>query len=191
MRISIEGSVASGKSVTLAALAADGWDVVPEPVTEWTELLELFYKDNQRWAFALNTKALLSFVRVPDDPDRTVIVERSPYACRHVFSQLLFNDGAMSATEWNLFRLLHERVGWVPDVVVYLRTTPGVCMSRLQQRGRPAEAPVTIDYLNKLQFQHLNMIKYYPGTVYVVDGNQPLDDVIARVREILQGYRAQ
>lgn len=191
-RISIEAGIAAGKTTLLRSLAQEGWEVHLEPVEQWEELLNLFYGDRQRWAFALDTKVLLSYARCPPPcpGGAPVLFERSPYSSRHVFAQMNFNDAALSPKEWALYKALHDRVAWEPDIMIYIRTTPQVCMNRLLQRARPSEGNVQLDYLSKLHWQHTNMLKYYSGTIYVVDGTRPADVVLQRVKDILRAYCA-
>lgn len=192
MRISIEGNVGAGKSTLLARLAAR-WTVCPEPVDEWRELLGLFYADPTRWAFAMNAKALVSYLRVPecDAAGRPVVVERSPLSCKEVFSRLHLNEGTISSEEWELLSDLHLLRGWEPDVIVYLTSTPGVCMERVKQRGRGGEGGVTPEYLAKLQRAHVTMLRWYGKEVHVIDAAQDEDTVFRRVKDVLEAYDKQ
>ena len=141
MRISIEGNIGCGKSTVLDGLRSHGMEVFKEPVAEWGPLLKLFYEDKQRWAFAFNCKVLLSFVHVPPHGKTgPVVVERSPYSCRHVFAQMQSNEGQMSSKEWALFRKMHEQVGWEPEVIIYIRTPPSHCMPRISERSSTRRA---------------------------------------------------
>ena len=68
--ISIEGNIGSGKSTLLKKLreAHPEWMFVDEPVDSWLKirndqgesLLEVFYKDKQRWSYTFQNAAVLS-----------------------------------------------------------------------------------------------------------------------------------
>lgn len=183
MRISVDGNIGSGKSDCLAALAAAFPDVPchPEPVHEWGELLDLFYKCPSEWALPFSLKVLLGFRAASRDAD--CIVERSPMASRHVFSQLLYNDGTLNCHEWELFKEYHDVLGWQPDVVFFVDTPAAVCLQRIASRGRACEATIDIDYLRRVEFQYANMLRYTDVPVVRFDGTLPPEDLHARMAE--------
>ena len=184
MRISVEGNIGSGKSDCMVALAAAFPDVqcFPEPLHEWGELLDLFYECPPSWALAFSLKVLLSFRAASREP--VCFVERSPMASRHVFSQLLYNDGTLSCQEWELFKEYHDVLGWKPDVVFFVDTPAAVCLQRIASRGRACEANVDIDYLRRVEFQYANMLRYTDVPVVRFDGTLPPDELHAlMVRE--------
>lgn len=189
MRISIEGNVGSGKSTLLTSLA-ERCHVWQEPVDEWRALLKLFDTDRRRWALALNLVALLAFQSVPDGPE-PVLTERSPLSCKEVFARTHHNHGTMTAAEWQLFCDLHKCFSWEPDVVIYLKSTPNVCMERVATRGRTGEEHVDKEYLSRLQFAHVTMLKYFEGDLHMVDASQEPAAVLERVAGILQAYGVQ
>lgn len=190
VRVSIEGNIGCGKSTQLR-LCAERLNVptFAEPVDEWEPLLSEFYKDRSRWGFTLNMRVLLSYL--DNRFNQTCVVERSPYSGRYVFTQVGFSEGAISEKEWALYREYHDRFAWAPDVVIYIRTDPDTCFQRIQQRGRKAEAPVSYDYIRKLDFQYENMIKYFPGTCHIVDGTQDPETVFASIRAIVTSALSQ
>lgn len=189
MRICVEGNIGSGKSTALAALAAALPHVpsFPEPVQEWGELLDKYYAAPAEWAFAFSLRVLLSF-REPARRDRCV-VERSPMASRHVFSQLLYNDGVLNCHEWETFKQYHDVLAWKPDVIFYVHTPAEVCAERIRQRGRACEAGIDLDYLHRVEFQYANMLRYSGVPVERFDGTWPPDRLhaamAARAAELL------
>ena len=190
MRIAIEGNIGCGKTTLLRRLAAE-WKVVLEPVEDWAELLTLYYQDQIRWAFAMNLEALLALVQIPQHNGKgdPILTERSPLSCKEVFTRLGFNADHLTADEWNLFCQLHTLHGWKPDVLIYLKSNPNICMERMKARDRAAETPVTKDHLTRLQLGHVNMLRYYDGHLHVVDATQDPDTVYQRVKDILEAYK--
>ena len=189
MRICIEGNVGAGKSTLLARLSR-WWTVWPEPVAEWGELLALFYACPRRWAFAMNAEALKSFLRVPvaDDAGRPIIVERSPLSCKDVFSRVHATAGVITAAEWQVITDLHKDHAWEADAYIFIKTTPGLCLERVRERGRPGEEAVTSDYLTDLQSGHMSMLRHMKKPYYMVDGAQDPELVFSRVKEIVESY---
>lgn len=198
MIVSIEGNIGSGKSTVLSHLEYlykhQNIDVVcyPEPVEEWQTCLENFYKDMTRWSFALQMKILLTYVkRKPRNHDKKLhLYERSCAASKNVFAQSLFNAGTLSEREWALYKCYYDSVAWQPDVIIYLRTDPEVCMTRLRGRDRKCETTLDFEYLQKLHFHYNNLAKYFDGKVIVVDTNdKSIIQVCAEVFDTLSSLR--
>lgn len=197
MKVCVEGNIGCGKSTALDILSrrtgrtrrtpdspdAPPLRIFPEPVEEWTPLLEKYYKDPPAWALPLSLRVLLSF-REPGalpSADR-VLVERSPLSCRHVFGQLQLNEGRMTKEEWEVFKEYCDVLGWVPDVIAYVHTPAETCHRRMLERDRPAERGVDLHYLKRLEFQYETMLRYADVPVVRIDGLQPpervADDIV-------------
>lgn len=184
--ISIDGSIGAGKSTVLKRLAVElDIQTFLEPVEDWSRCLERFYEDPQRWGLCLNTKVLCSFARVPRHG--IVLCERSPLSCAKVFAEI----GIKDAVEIEVLNDLYGVVGWTPDLVVYIRTTPGSCIHRIKTRGRTEEANISQEYLFQL---HKKYEKLYNGNgfnVVVVDGEQDADSVYNDVKAAVSAYATQ
>lgn len=180
IRICVEGNISSGKGELLDRLKAIGLDVIKEPLDDWSNWIDRFNEDKNRWAFGMQMKVLAHYERVAEmsPGSHCVFIERSPYSCRHVFGQLFYNMGYMSAKEWDLFKSYCDLVTWEPDVIIYLDTPADVCMERAVDSGRKDVSP---EYLSRIDFQYTNMIKYFSKNVVTVDGKQSMDDICADV----------
>jgi deoxyadenosine/deoxycytidine kinase len=179
MRISVDGGIGAGKTSALAALHSRGYATVPEPVAAWQELLKLMYDEPRRWSAAFNINVLLSFSEsAAAGAGSTIrIYERSPLSTMHVFSVLQERLGYMTAHEMGLVRRCFGQVAWVPDVIIYLRTTPEVAFARMQQRGRNAESSVSYSYLVELHDEYERFMStvghLYPGVrVITIDATR-------------------
>lgn len=161
LKVCVEGNIGSGKSTLVARLAAARPElrVFPEPVDEWGDLLQRYYEDPVQWGLALQLRALLSSCAAVGC-EETCVVERGPLSCRHVFGQLLFNDGKLSQSDWDLFKRYCDALGWAPDAIIYVQTPHDVCYERMQARGRPAETGVDAQYIRRLDFQYETMLRY-------------------------------
>lgn len=184
--VCVEGNIGSGKSTALARVAELRQDVGvhPEPVEEWGDLLTKFYDNPAQWALAMSLKVLLSFGAPLKEP-KMALVERSPLSARHVFAQLLFNDGKMSQEEWDLYKDYCDVLGWAPTLVVYIHTPPDECYRRMRERGREAEAGVDLQYIKRLDFQYETMLRYAGVPVVRLDGTQPPDFLARAVSDIV------
>ena len=187
MRVCVEGNIGSGKTTALEALAQARPDlrVFTEPLHDWGDLIRNFYDDPSRWSLALSLRALLAF-REPGATSGEVLVERSCLSNRHVFSQLLFNENKMAQAEWELFKEYYDVLAWTPDVMVYIDTPADVCLERVQQRNRPGEAKIDVQYLRRLEFQYETMLRYADVPVVRVDGTMPPDAVAQAVAAVFE-----
>jgi deoxyadenosine/deoxycytidine kinase len=181
--ICVEGNIGSGKSTALEAVRAARPDlvVVPEPVDEWGDLLDAFYANPSEWGFCFNLRVLASFARNRPTVDDAVY-ERSPSACRHVFGQILYNDGHMTPRAWDLFKGFADDLGWEPDAYIYVHTPVDTCFERIQQRGRDCEARgISKEYLARIEFQYENMVRFTLTPVVRVDGTLPPHEIAQRI----------
>lgn len=134
--ISVEGNIGSGKSTLLKFIVQRFPEVqlIDEPVQDWinSDLLALYYRDPERWAFTFQTYCLFSRIRATNNQRQTqglMISERSIEADREIFAKLLRAKGFMNETEWKLyesyFHGFQEELNPKPvDMFVYLRTKP-------------------------------------------------------------------
>lgn len=177
MRIAIEGNIGAGKSSVLDAVQAafPGERVFPEPLDDWGDMLDRFYASPSEWGLAFSLQVLATFT-TPYAAE-SCIVERSPLACRHVFSQLLFNDGHLTQAEWDLFKDYFDVLGWAPDAIVYIDTPAHVCLDRIRQRARASEENLDLQHLRRLEFQYDTLLKYSNVPVVRVDGTLPADEL--------------
>lgn len=189
MRVCVEGNIGAGKSTALEAFSRLRPDVpvFPEPVDEWGDMLGRFYEDPRRWALPFSLKVLLGFQRARHDP--VAVVERCPGSCRHVFSQLHFNDGHMTPEEWGVFKDYCDELWWEPDAIVYVHLPADQCHARMVARGRPEERDVDIQYLKRLEFQYETMLRYSPVPVIRVDGTRPPEDIARAIADALTSER--
>jgi len=192
MKISIIGNIGIGKTTVIRRLhEGTRLPVFLEPVDEWRDWLNLFYTDFTRWSFTFNLKVLMTFNRWKGI-DCTALYERSPMCCKMVFTELQKQDGVMNPMEIELFEEIYENVCWEPDVLIYLRATPEVCMERMHKRGRACENGVSLEYLTKVHDQYEKMTEYARSRnihVIVIDANRDADQVYQDSIDAIQKIR--
>ena len=182
--ILFEGNIAAGKSTVGQRLAESGrFGFIEEPVGSWQQgfeenLLDLFYRDTERWAFtfqlaAFTTRAKTWAEVLAMTDHRNVVLERSIYCDRYVFAKNCYRSGLMSKTEWQLYCRLWDWLesNWCtdPNKIVYLRTPAEVCYERINERGRSEESTIPLGYLRDLEVLHDEWLLENPKAV-VLDG---------------------
>jgi deoxycitidine kinase len=182
-RIAVEGNIATGKTTFLKMVAdhSSSYQVIGEPLSRWTNvpsededvscsqengsnLLDLFYKDQKRWAYTFQTYACLSRLRAQlEDPpsdvqDPVLFYERSVYSDKFCFAQNCHEMELMNPSEWAVYCDWHSfLVKYLKlqfDGFVYLRSEPEISLQRLQKRDRVEERGVPLDYLRSLHNKH-------------------------------------
>ncbi len=182
--ILFEGNIAAGKSTIGRRLAeSELFGFVEEPVGAWQQdfeenLLDLFYRDTNRWAFTFQLAAFTTRAKTWTEvlamiDHRNVVLERSIYCDRFVFAKNCYQSGLMKKTEWQLYCKLWDWLesNWCtePDKIVYLRTPAEVCLERIEARGRAEEATIPIEYLRDLEVLHDEWLIDNPKAI-VIDG---------------------
>lgn len=192
MIVTIGGNIGCGKSTVLAKLKQKKLEVFTEPIEKWGSWLDLFYSDKQRYSFPFQMKILIDFLYLEKTTDtRVLITERSPQDSLHVFSKTLVDSKDLSYMEYNLLKDYVNKIGWVPDVYIYLHTSPEVCKDRMDSRNRDCENGVTLDYLREIHAKYESFArKTLPENtiVHIVDAEQTTDQVFAEVNRIIEKY---
>ena len=214
--VALEATLGAGKSTLLRMLVddarADGLalalggnvhvEVIQEPLHLVGELLDLFYADKQRWAFTLqmvfflarNANARERMAAARADPKlagkRLVFVmERTSYADRECFAAMLHASGMMTDLEYKAYSDRFEHTSLVPiDALVHLRVSPDECFRRMRERGRDAEAPVDVAYLEALSRKHDEWLvgdAYRGIPIERLDGAADAEDVFAALVRML------
>jgi len=184
--ILFEGNIAAGKSTVGRRLAeSELFGFVEEPVGAWQQdfeenLLDLFYRDTNRWAFTFQLAAFTTRAKTWTEvlailDHRNVVLERSIYCDRYVFAKNCYQSGLMKKTEWQLYCKLWDWLesNWCaePDKIVYLRTPAEVCLERIEARGRTEETTIPVEYLRDLEVLHDEWLTDNPKAV-IIDGTK-------------------
>jgi len=181
--VSIEGNIGSGKSTLLANLRryyASNANVIflKEPVDEWekikdengTTILEKFYGDQNKYSFPFQMMAYVSRLKVLRDAlkdiDRTqnrqivIITERSLYTDKMVFAKMLYDSQKIELINYKIYLNWFDTFSeeFPVNKVVYVKTDPEICHSRIVTRSREGESNIPLEYLQNCNNYHNNML---------------------------------
>lgn len=181
----IEGNIGVGKSTFLSLLDnALPFQMIPEPHTRWQHvgdqnLLDLFYKDPQRWAYTFQSYAFITRImehkeKSMHEPHALSVLERSVFSDRYCFAKNAYELGYMSELEWSVYQ---ETFSWLittfnirPAGFIYLQANPDVCYHRIAQRNRHEEGGVPLSYIESLHAKHERWLVHKEGVIsHIVD----------------------
>lgn len=121
-------------------------------------LLEEFYKDKNRWSFALQIHFLNERFRMIKEITKagTGILDRSIFGDR-IFAQMLNEDGYMTDDEFltysNLLDNMLEHVS-KPNLLLYIDCDLDTALDRIKGRGREMEQSVDSKYWGRLNVKY-------------------------------------
>lgn len=195
IHIALEGNIGAGKTSLLYQLQAL-LDIPchAEPVETWTPFLEAYYAvvqgcgsepsptaaDVAAHVFTLQTRTLLSYVLMPKA--QACLTERSAWASQCVFAAMAMSDLPSPYTTLlsELFASVRVAEAY-PNTIIYVDTSPDLCMHRVTTRGRECERDMTIEYLTKVDSAYHQALAALPASINlrVLDGSALPDDLLA------------
>jgi deoxyguanosine kinase len=168
----LEGNIGVGKStiLQLVEIQCSHISVIQEPKDNWAtqttgqSLLGNFYQDPHRWAYTLETLAMIyrvkDHLREQKNTDLNRIMERSIYSGHYFFAMNDYASGYLSSLEWEIylkwFDFLATKKCNPPLGFIYLHASPDICFKRIKKRNRAGEENVSFDYLIKINNWHEN-----------------------------------
>lgn len=194
--ISLEGNIGAGKSTLLEIMKEkfrDRKDVifVEEPVGIWEtikqdglNMLQLFYKDNTRYAFAFQVLACTTRLQFLKDAlkqaekspvqVKTIIMERSLEADRYIFAKALFENKQMESCEYEIYTRMSDDIlrEYSVDGIIWLNTPPEECKNRIMKRARIGEEDIPLSYLQKCHENHIEWLGADLGFVHIIEDTQ-------------------
>ena len=167
MILIIDGVVGAGKTTLAEKLGkALNIPVYFELQSQTTyNLLEEFYKDKKRWAFALQVHFLNERFRMIREIHHKGIgiLDRSIFGDR-IFASMLHEDGYMTKDEFDTYSsLLDNMLQYVsnPDILLYIDCDLETAMERINIRGREMEQSVDEYYWKRLNEKYTDWYKNY------------------------------
>ena len=139
-------------------------------------VLEKFYQDPKRWAFAsqmnIFTARMKVMARIMDYPG-IALEDRTIYEDRFVFGQTNFEEENMNDTEFwiydNAFKQIVKNYT-PPTLLVYLKVQDvEVLKARIKERDRNSEKTISSEYLLKLNQNYDKFFKEYPHPKIIIN----------------------
>lgn len=198
-QICLEGNIGAGKSTLLEYFSTQpGVDVLPETLQLWRNLplpgtqekhnlLESFYQDPSKHTFSFQSYVMLTKVaqHLAPSPKPVKLLERGLHSMYHIFSKALEREGHFPMLEFAVHTQWHEHFQTqhsetMPDLIIWLKTSPIVNYERVQRRARAEEMAISLDYLTLLSDLHEKWLSSSPfaDRTIVIDGDGTKADVL-------------
>lgn len=205
--ISIEGNIGSGKSTLLANLKERykcHQDIifVDEPVSEWETIvdpsdgesvLEKFYKDKEKYAFPFQMMAYISRLALlkeayDKNENCVIICERCLLTDKHVFAQMLYDDGKIEDITYQIYNKWFETFArdYPIEKYIYVNTEPTICYERVGKRSRTGESDIPLDYLQNCHHYHEKWLEHIFTNVFQIDGNVDINEKEPQMTEWIE-----
>ena len=198
MLVLIEGNIAASKSTVVQGLEGVKF---PEPLETENPWLPLFYADPK--ANGLNMQLYTLFYRYRQwklaqaqdamNPAETYLLDRSLYL-DHAFACVNHNIGNITDEQMRLYQMAHSTLQeqiYFPDLCLWLRVRPEVCLNRLKARARGCEVGVSLEYLESLEKAYCDAMRTLSRKCAVVeiDGEQDKESVLSDCRKAIETRR--
>jgi len=209
----VEGNIGSGKTTFLEHFKkfSEEVEILAEPVEKWRNakghnLLQMMYENPSRWSLTFQTYVQLTMLQnhTMDTSKNVKLMERSIFSAKYCFVENLMRSGKMPLSEyevlssWFDFLLTSPQVDLGVDLIVYMRTSPEVALTRLMERGRVEEHLIAKQYIEDIHQQHEDWLVHgkhaLPAPVIVVDADKDLEEmkeVFIKQENILMGRGSQ
>ena len=157
----VEGLIASGKTTFAHEVSKRlGFRLLEEPVNG-NQLLEAFYADPKRYAFALQLHMMRNRYVMKMEAsfgaargvEKGFILDRCMPGDR-VFARMHWRAGNIGDLEYKLYEDGYDTMArsfLPPTALIYLNCQPETAFARMRERGRTCERGVTLEYLQQLK----------------------------------------
>ena len=201
--VSIEGNIGSGKSTLLENLKKyfseySNVVFVDEPVSEWEtitdpkngeNIIQLFYRDQEKYSFSFQMMAYISRLSLlkkayEENENCIIITERSLLTDKHVFAQMLYDDGKIEDINYQIYKKWFDTFSkdFPIDLFIYVDTMPTNCFKRVDKRSRTGENNIPLEYLNNCHIYHERMMEKFCNVLHI-DGNVDINEKQNQMQE--------
>ena len=168
----IEGNIGAGKT-TLATRIAEEFNtcLILERFAD-NPFLPKFYKDPEKYSFALEMSFLASrYKQLNDELGSRDLFKTFAVADYYFTKSLVFAASTLNGDEFNLYRQIFHIIYSSlprPDIYVYLHVRPEKLLDNIVKRGRDYEKTITWEYLRKIQESYFTFFRQNPDNKYLV-----------------------
>ena len=156
-----------------------------EPVDDWEKItdengitmLEKFYSNQEKYSFSFQMMAYISRLKVLKDTKKMIIgsyldgshnydkpyiiiTERSLYTDKMVFAKMLYDSKKIEEVNYKIYLSWFDTFSeeFPVDKIIYVKTSPEKCHSRILKRSRDGESNIPLEYLNNCHKYHDDML---------------------------------
>ena len=197
--VAIEGLIGAGKSTLTDNLCQlCNYTAFNEPV-ESNPFLVDYYKDPNRWAYAMQVNLLWERFRMFQEAHYRALRGEICIADRSIYGDAAFalvqhKDRYFTEKEFKSYKTMHETIQPLlpyPDLIIWLELSPEETMERIRKRSRECESNIPIDYLRNLYEAYQSILKSLEGKCKIVhvDARPEAHLVLCNVMEIIANER--
>ena len=195
--LAVEGPIRVGKS-TLAKILADRLHARRLFDCDDNPFLGDFYREKPGSAFRAQMYFLIerhrrmSELRLDETPG--AVVSDFLFEKDKIFAFLNLDDAELKLYE-RYYEMLAAQVP-APDLVIYLQATPEVLRQRVVKKADPAEAEISLEYLEEVAraYEHFffrysasNLLVVNTSEIDFVERNEDLQNLLRRLQEPVKG----
>ena len=127
-----------------------------EPVDSWDEYLNNMYTKEKDNTYNFQIKVWMDRCWIQEKSNVLVLMERSPHFIQNVFIEKAYEDQTIVKEQYEILHSLHKKTNnlWRPDLYIYLRSEPEMCMQRIVRRGRQSEKNIKLEYIQRIHDMH-------------------------------------
>tara|TARA_Y100000815_G_scaffold151394_1_gene137648 strand:+ start:12778 stop:13677 length:900 start_codon:yes stop_codon:yes gene_type:complete len=194
--LTIEGNIGAGKT-TLSTMIAEDFDgkLILERFKD-NPFLPKFYKDQSRYAFALEMSFLADrYQQLLDDLGQYDLFKDFMISDYDSHKSLIFAKVTLNEDEYNLYKKLHGMMYkeiQKPDLYIYLHQDTERLLANIKKRGREYEKDINADYLEKINAGYMSYMRSKAGDkVKIIDVSrlnfvESREDYLSILNSILQ-----
>ena len=198
--ITFEGGECSGKTTIIGELSKLFDELKIKYITtrepggiKIAEKIRNIILDVNNTEMTPETEALLyAAARMQHLSEKVIPASRSGYVVlcdRFLDSSIAYQGYARELGVDKVLNINSFALDYLPDLTIFIDVKPEVALKRLSLRDKSDRLDLeTIDFHNKVYEGYQEAVKLYPNRIKVVDGNQPLEDVIKDCKKIVLEY---
>ena len=178
--IAIEGVIGAGKTSLAKKLAEklNALLVLEQP--DENPFLTDFYKDRSKYAFQTQLFFLLSRFKQQEDFPEPDLFHKNTVADYLFHKDRIFASLNLDEREYRLYdkivEIMEPQIP-MPDLVVYLQSSPNRLLKNIRIRNRSYEKEMSEDYINDLNEAYNRFFFTYRSTPLLVVNSEKLDFV--------------
>lgn len=203
--ITIAGTVGVGKSTMTKALAkALNFRTSLEKV-DTNPYLDKFYADFERWSFHLQIYFLAERFKEQKrmfEYGGGFVQDRSIYEDAHIFAKMHFENGTMTAVDYETYTSLFQAMVMTPyfphpDLLIYLEGSFEEVIKRIRERGRPMEQKTPVSYWKEMyeryekwinEFNACPVLRVNINEYDIIEDEQSIEPIIKKAATIIHEY---